>query len=81
MKRSPILDSVHALGDTPANAFKVSDAQLAKLRATQRCPTCRGEMTDSGDDHVRYDQRDLLVLHFACPRCQTKRTLYVEHRA
>jgi hypothetical protein len=70
-----------ALGETPATSFKVGDAQLAKLRVTQRCPTCRGEMSDIGDDQVRYDERDLLVLHFACSKCQTKRTLYVEHRA
>jgi hypothetical protein len=70
-----------ALGEMPATAFKVGDDQLAKLRVTQRCPTCRGEMSDTGDDRVRYDERDLLVLHFACSKCQTKRTLYVEHRA
>ena len=71
----------HALGEAPATAFKVGDAQLVKLRGTQRCPSCRSEMTDAGDDQVRYDQRDLLVLHFVCSKCQTKRTLYVEHRA
>lgn len=77
----PAAKTAVALGETPAAAFKVGDHQLTKLRATQRCPTCRGEMSDSGDDQVRYDQRDLLVLHFVCSKCQTKRTLYVEHRA
>ena len=73
----------YTLGETAATAFRVGNAQLAKLRASQRCSECRTEMmhSDADDDQVRYDQRDLLVLHFTCPRCQTKRRLYVEHRA
>lgn len=71
------------LGEVAATAFRVGDSQLENVRKTQRCATCRAEMRYAGDadDHVRYDQRDLLVLHFACPQCEGKRTLYVEHRA
>jgi hypothetical protein len=71
------------LGEVAATAFRVGDSQLEKVRTTQRCPACRGEMSYAGDadDHVRYDERNLLILHFACSRCDGKRTLYVEHRA
>ena len=30
------------------------------------------------DDRIRYDERDLLVLHYACTKCPAKRSLYVE---
>lgn len=70
----------HGLGEAPQSAFRVGDAQLARLRSSQRCLACRSEMTylADADDRVRYDGRELVVLHFACPRDQTKRTIYVE---
>ena len=70
----------HAAGEAPATAIRARGSQLAKLRK-QRCPQCRAEMTASDDDTVRYNERDLLVLHFACPSCSTKRVLYVEQLA
>jgi hypothetical protein len=81
VKRPP--PAKYTLGETAATAFRVGDAQLAKLRTSQRCPECRAEMAylDADDDRVRYDQRDLMVLHFNCPSCKSKRRLYVEHRA
>lgn len=70
----------HAPGEAPSTAIRASESQLANLRSSQRCTACRGTMTHDAaiDDRVRYDDRDLLVLHFTCDRCSAKRSLYVE---
>src|SRR6185312_3340811 len=66
-------------GETPAVAIRTKPAQLARLRANQRCSQCRNAMRSAGDDEaVRYDDRRLIVLHFTCPDCGQKRSLYVE---
>jgi hypothetical protein len=67
----------HAAGEAPATAIRVKQGQLDKLRV-QRCASCRAEMTNEADDRVRYNERELLVLHFACAACSAKRSLYVE---
>lgn len=69
----------HAAGEAPATAIRASESQLTNLRA-QRCTACRAQMTNDAatDDQVRYDDRDLLVLHFVCSKCGAKRSLYVE---
>jgi hypothetical protein len=69
--------STHAAGEAPATALRVHDDQLDKLRASQRCPQCRSRMHSDPDDHVRYNEADLLVCHFTCENCPGKRTLYV----
>lgn len=69
--------ATHAAGEAPATAIRVRGGQLAKLRI-QRCTACRAAMTTGDDDTVRYNDRKLLVLHFACTQCATKRSLYVE---
>lgn len=70
----------HRLGEAPATAIRAGEAQMTKLRTGQRCPLCRTELSYAGDadDVVRYNDRDMLVLHFACSRCSAKKTLYVE---
>ena len=67
----------HAAGEAPATAIRARDSQLARLR-TQRCLACRAAMTNLDDDTVRYNERELLVLHFACPDCRARRSVYVE---
>jgi hypothetical protein len=67
----------YAAGEAPSTAIRARDSQLAKLRA-QRCTACRAEMRNDADDTVRYNDRDLVVLHFTCPACATRRVLYVE---
>jgi len=68
----------HGAGEAPATALRLRGAQIANLRTAQRCPSCRAAMTAGADDTVRYDERDLLVLHFACGACGTTRSLYIE---
>ena len=70
----------HAAGDAPATAIRARDAQLDRLRASQRCPQCRSKMESAPDDHVRYGDTDLLVCHFKCVNCPGFRTLYVSTR-
>ena len=70
----------HAAGEAPATAIRARDGQLEKLR-TQRCAACRAQMTNPPDDTVRYNERELLVLHFSCPACAHKSVLYVERIA
>lgn len=70
----------HAAGEAPATAIRARDGQLANLRV-QRCGSCRAVMTNETDDIVRYDARELLVLHFTCPACATRRSLYIERIA
>jgi hypothetical protein len=67
----------HAAGEAPATAIRARGSQLAKLRV-QRCTACRAAMTNLDDDAVRYDDHELLVLHFACTECAAKRSVYVE---
>jgi hypothetical protein len=69
--------SAHAAGEAPATALRARDDQLDKLRASQRCPQCRSTMQSGPDDHVRYNDADLLVCHFTCENCPGTRTLYV----
>jgi len=64
-------------GETAAAAIRADASQLVRLRS-QRCHGCRRELTASGDDPVRYAERDLIVLQFRCPACGAKRSLYVE---
>ncbi len=67
----------HAAGEAPATAIRAGAAQLERLRASQRCRSCRELLTIGVEDRVRYDDRDLIVIQFRCPRCESKRTLYV----
>jgi hypothetical protein len=68
----------HAAGEAPATAIRAGGAQRATLRATQRCKACRTVLVaDGDDDHVRYDDRELVVILFRCPNCGVKRALYV----
>ena len=69
--------ATHAAGEAPATALRVAADQLDKLRGSQRCPRCRSTMQSAPDDHVRYDNADLLVCHFTCENCPGTRTLYV----
>jgi len=71
----------HAAGEAPSTAIRAGAAQLANLRARQRCRLCRtAVVADGADEEVRYAERTLLVLHFVCPACPDvrKRSLYVE---
>jgi hypothetical protein len=68
-------------GESPAAAIRAKPAQLERLRASQRCE-CRTLMQLAGDDEaIRYDDRRLIVLHFACPACGRNRSLYLERTA
>lgn len=67
----------HAAGEAPATAIRARQAQVANLRG-QRCATCRASMTNTADDTVRYNERELLVLHFSCPACAHTSVLYIE---
>ena len=67
----------HAPGEAPATAIHAGPAELEQLRRRQRCPACRAAMAGRPDDRVIYDGRELLVLHFACPRCATPKSVYV----
>ncbi|MEO8845049.1 MAG: hypothetical protein ABI591_22355 [Kofleriaceae bacterium] len=78
---APAKPPSHAAGEAPATAIRAGAAQLAKLRAGQRCKTCRTVLfADGADDEVRFAEHGLLVLHFVCPACPgvRQRSLYVE---
>ena len=68
----------HGAGEAPATALRIREPQIAKLRTSQRCPSCRAALEAEPDDRVRYNDRELLVLHFRCPTCNTRRSLYIE---
>jgi hypothetical protein len=67
----------HAAGESPATAIRARESAVAKLRV-QRCQTCRAAMANDADDTVRYDERELLVLHFTCAGCGARRSLYLD---
>jgi hypothetical protein len=72
----------HDAGEAPATAIRARATQLTKLRATQRCKDCRALLVADGpDEELRYADRALLLLHFRCPTCVRKRSLYVEPAA
>ena len=64
-------------GATPATAIRASAAQLARLRAGQRCAACREPMAAEPDDAANYDGGTLVLLRWKCPRCAARRTVYV----
>jgi hypothetical protein len=70
----------YAAGEAASTAIRANADQINRLRASQRCPSCRGAMVGEPDDHVTFDNRTLLVLAFLCERCGARRSLYVEHR-
>jgi RNase P subunit RPR2 len=72
---------MHAAGEAPGTALRVHDAQIAKLRTNQRCLACRAVMATDTDDHVRFDDHELLVLRFTCGGCNTGRALYIRRLA
>jgi hypothetical protein len=74
------LPATHLAGEAPATALRVGGPQLDKVRSSQRCPSCRAAMHPGPEDTVRYDEADLVVLHFTCPSCDARRTLYVAPR-
>ena len=67
----------HAAGEAPATAIRAGAAQLDRLRTTQRCTSCRAVMTVAGEEPVRYDDRDMLVIELRCEPCAARRPLYV----
>jgi len=71
----------HDAGEAPSTAIRAGAAQLANLRARQRCKVCRTVLVaDGADEDVRYAERNLLVLRFVCAACPDirKRSMYVE---
>lgn len=68
----------HAAGEAPATALRVRDAQLANLRVSQRCASCREVLREDAESGVRYNDTELRVLRFTCARCGSERSLYVE---
>jgi hypothetical protein len=67
----------YAAGEAPATAIRAGAAQLDRLRTTQRCASCRAKMTVTGEEHVRYNDRDMLVIDLRCDSCGARRPLYV----
>jgi RNase P subunit RPR2 len=68
----------HGPGEAPATALRIDATQIAKLRTSQRCTSCRKELRNEADDSVRFDENELVILHFTCTGCDARRTLYVE---
>jgi len=69
----------HGAGEAPATAIRASSPQqLERLRAGQRCPTCRTSMSGQPDDTVRFGGRELRVLRFRCVTCTNRRAVYVD---
>jgi hypothetical protein len=72
------LITTHEIGEAPATALRATETQLAKLRPTLHCKTCRTLLeADGSDEAVRYGGEPMRVLGFRCPQCGTKRPLYV----
>jgi hypothetical protein len=67
----------HAAGEAPATAITAGPMAIETLRRSQRCRACNTPLDVLADDRVHYDDRDLIVLQFRCPRCATKLSLYV----
>lgn len=67
----------HAPGEAPATALELTAGDRERLIARTKCTACKATMTLTGEDTIRYDQRDLRVLRFTCPRCGATRSLYV----
>jgi hypothetical protein len=78
---SPKKRQAYAAGEAPATAIRAGAAQLARLRASQRCRECRTVMTAGEEEHVKYGGGELLVVELRCEKCGARRALYVsEHQ-
>ena len=69
--------SGYADGEAPETAIVASPMAIEKLRRDRRCPACKSPMDARADDRITYDSRELIILHFQCPRDATKLSLYV----
>ena len=69
--------SGYAAGEAPETAIAASPMALERLRRDQHCPVCKSPMDGLADDRATYDGRELIVVHFQCPRDATKLSLYV----
>jgi uncharacterized protein with PIN domain len=67
----------YAPGDAAATAIASSPGEIEKLRRKQRCPKCSTEMNAIADDRVSYEEHELVVLRFSCPKCKAARSIYV----
>ncbi len=77
-KPAKVLIAAHEIGEAPATALRASEAQVAKLKPSLPCKTCRSLLEPDGtDEEVRYDGEPMRVLGFRCPHCKTKRALYI----
>jgi hypothetical protein len=68
----------HEPGEAAASAIRATPGEVERMRRQQRCPACRAALDVIADDRVRYDGRELLVLAFTCPRCSTRKRIYVD---
>ena len=68
-------------GESAAAAIRARPAQLARLRASQRCTSCRTVMQNLDDEAIRYADHPMIVLQFRCPDCGKKSSLYVKPTA
>ncbi|GEM_PF-5135776 len=72
------LITAHEIGEAPATALRASEAQVAKLKPSLPCKTCRSILeADGTDEEVRYDGEPMRVLGFRCLQCKAKRPLYI----
>ncbi len=78
-KPRPLLPG-HGPGEAAATAIVGSPGDIERLRRKQRCPRCRTEMNAIADDRVTFDDHELLVLRFACPKCSAERSVYVRRQ-
>lgn len=68
----------HGAGEAPSTALRLRRNQLDRIRTSQRCASCNAAMANDTDDEVRYGETSLLVLQFSCPRCTSRRSLYID---
>lgn len=66
----------HADGEAPATAIYATRDELEHLR-DRPCRQCKTAVRATTDT-VRYEGRELTVLSFTCPRCNSHDRIYVE---
>ena len=75
--KQPLLAG-HVEGDAPATAIRATIGEVERIRRKQTCPRCKVALDSAADDTVSYEDSELRVLRFTCPRCHGLRSVYVQ---
>ena len=74
--KQPLLPG-HLEGEAPATAIHATIGDVERIRRKQTCPRCQVALDSAADAAASYEETELRVLRFTCPRCHGLRSVYI----